>query len=154
MSVVGVVLLIVLVDLILPDSAVAKYIKSIVSLVVVAFIVSPVAKLVKSDFNFDNLLNSSYQVDTEFLSEIDAQNVAVFSRELESKLSEEGYVGVNISIVTGQKQNTTIIQYIYVDLCDLVINKNEAHIDYYTKIKETVAKLVGNIKEEQVVVYG
>ncbi len=154
LSVVGVVLLIVLIDLILPEGKISKYIKSIVSIVVVAVIVSPVAKLVNTDFDFKKLFDGGYQVDTEFLNEIDNQNIEVLCRDLEVKLSDLGYVGTQVSIVTGKSENVTIIKYIYVNLCDLVINKNEAHIDYYTKIKESVTKLVSNIKEEQVVVYG
>ncbi len=154
LSIVGVVVLIVLIDLILPDGKISKYIKSIVSVVVVAVIVSPVAKLIKSDFDFRSIFEEKYQVDTEFLSEIDSQNSETFSRDLESKLGELGYKNTQVSIVTGQSGNNTIIKYIYVNLCDLVINKNEAHIDYYTQIKESVTKLVSNIKEEQVIVYG
>ena len=155
LSVVGVVLLTVLIDLILPDGKINKYVKSVVAIVVVAVIISPVAKLVKSDFDFSNLFtNSSYQVDEVILNELTNQNLQNYQSEWESNLEKLGYSGVHISIACAEKNGNQIIKYIYVDLCDLVINKNESHIDYYTKIKESVAKLVSNIKEEQIVVYG
>ena len=45
------------------------------------------------------------------------------------------------------------INYIFVDLSDLVIFENEQHINYYTAVKELVRSQV-NIDEERVVVYG
>ena len=155
LGIVGVVLLTVLIDLILPDGKINKYIKSVIAIVVVAVIISPVAKLVKSDFDFSNLFTSSgYKVDEVLLSEITNQNLQNYESELEKSLANLGYSNVHISIVSERRNGNQIIKYIYVDLCDLVINKNESHIDYYTKIKESVAKLVSNIKEEQIVVYG
>lgn len=155
LSIVGVVMLTVLIDLILPDGKINKYIKSIVAIMVVAVIISPVAKLIKADFDFSKIFASSnYQIDEAILDSITSKNIENYERELETRLKDFGFEGVNVSIVTEDTSGQKIIKYIYVDLCDLVINKNEEHIDYYTKIKDIVAKIVTFIREEQIVVYG
>ena len=78
----------------------------------------------------------------------------VISNNIESFLAENGYQNVDISITTENNDGEVKIKYIYVNLCDLVITKNFEHIDYTTKIKELVIKLVENINEEQIVLYG
>ncbi len=155
LSIAGVVLLTVLIDLILPDGKMAKYVKSVMAIVVVAVIVSPVAKLTTADFDFGNVFSStSYQVDQAILDNITSLSKEEYERDLEKSLAKLGYEDVHISLVVENKDGAQIIKYIYVDLCDFGISENFEHIDYYTEIKESLKKLVDLVKEEQIVVYG
>lgn len=155
LGVLGVVFLVVLVDLILPDGKINKYIKSILSIFVVAVIISPVASALNLGFDFDKIITGgTYEVDDNILNNITNQNIVYMQDNLAKSLDKAGYEGVSISIVTEGQGSEAKIKYIYVDLCDLVINKNLEHIDYYTKIKELIINLVDNLSEEQIILYG
>ena len=154
LSIVGVVFLIVIVDLILPDSKISKYIKSIAAVFVVAVIASPIINLVNSNWDWKSLfVNSEYQVDENVLNNINQQNIEVLEKELVEYLETQSIKGVEIMISASFTNNEPKINYIYVNLCDLVINENLEHIDYYTKIKELITQQI-NIEEEKIIIYG
>lgn len=154
LSIVGVVFLIVIVDLILPDSKISKYIKSIAAVFVVAVIASPIINLVNSNWDWKSLfVNSEYQVDENVLNNINQQNIEVLEKELVEYLETQRIKGVEIMISASFTNNEPKINYIYVNLCDLVINENLEHIDYYTKIKELITQQI-NIEEEKIIIYG
>ena len=75
-----------------------------------------------------------------------------FERELQNFIDKE-YKGAKVSISANFEGEEMKINYIFVDLSDLVIFENEQHINYYTAVKELVRSQV-NIDEERVVVYG
>lgn len=155
MSIVGVVILGILIDLVLPEGKINKYTKSIMAIFVIGVILSPLTTLLKSPPNPDfSMQSSNYTLDQSLLDNLNRQNMLVISNNIESFLAENGYQNVDISITTENNDGEVKIKYIYVNLCDLVITKNLEHIDYTTKIKELVIKLVENINEEQIVLYG
>ena len=154
LSIVGVVFLIVIVDLILPDSKISKYIKSIAAVFVVAVIASPIINLVNSNWDWKSLfVNSEYQVDENVLNNINQQNIEVLEKELVEYLETHSIKGVEIMISASFTNNEPKINYIYVNLCDLVINENLEHIDYYTKIKELITQQI-NIEGDKIIIYG
>ena len=154
LGIVGVVLILVVVDLILPDSKISKYIKSIASIFVVAVIASPIINLVKSDWDWKSFfVSSEYQVDENILNNINQQNIEVLEKELVEYLETQGFKGVDIMISASLTDLELKINCIYVNLCDLVINENSEHIDYYTKIKELITQQI-NIEEEKIIIYG
>ena len=153
LSVVGVVFLLVVVELVLPDSKISKYIKSIFAIFIIVVIVSPVAKLIKNDWDWNSMFTSyEYDVDENYLNTINKQTIEQLERELETFINQP-YKGAKVSISANFSGNDQKINYIFVDLSDLVINENNEHINYYTAVKELVKKQI-NIDEEKVVVYG
>lgn len=153
LSIVGVVFLLVVVELVLPDSKISKYIKSIFSIFIVVVIITPIVKLVKNDWDWNSIFtNSQYEINQEFLNDIQNQQIMTFERELQNFIDKE-YKGAKVSISANFEGEEMKINYIFVDLSDLVIFENEQHINYYTAVKELVRSQV-NIDEERVVVYG
>ena len=59
LSIVGVVFLLVVVELVLPDSKISKYIKSIFSIFIVVVIITPIVKLVKNDWDWNSIFTNS-----------------------------------------------------------------------------------------------
>lgn len=154
LSIVGVVILLVIIDLILPDSKISKYIKSIAAVFVVAVIASPIVKLVNSNWDWHSLfVGSEYQIDENILNNINQQNIEVLEDEITNYLTEQGFEGVEVMISANFIENELKISYIYVNLCDLVINENLEHIDYYTKIKELITQQI-NIEGDKIIIYG
>ena len=153
LSIVGVVFLLVVVELVLPDSKISKYIKSIFSIFIVVVIITPIVKLVKNDWDWNSIFtNSQYEINQDFLNDIQNQQIMTFERELQNFIDKE-HKGAKVSISANFEGEEMKINYIFVDLSDLVIFENEQHINYYTAVKELVRSQV-NIDEERVVVYG
>lgn len=154
LSIVGVVILLVIIDLILPDSKISKYIKSIAAVFVVAVIASPIVKLVNSNWDGHSLfVGGEYQIDENILNNINQQNIEVLEDEITNYLTEQGFEGVEVMVSANFTENELKISYIYVNLCDLVINENLEHIDYYTKIKELITQQI-NIEGDKIIIYG
>ncbi|MBQ7977294.1 MAG: stage III sporulation protein AF [Clostridia bacterium] len=153
LSVVGVVFLLVIIELVLPDSKISKYIRSIFAIFIVVVIIAPVAKLIKNDWDFNSIImDFNYELNQNYLDSVNAQNISLLERELEAVINKE-YKGAKVSISANFSGGEEKISYIFVDLSDLVINENNEHINYYTAIKELVRKQI-DIDDERVVVYG
>lgn len=153
LSVVGVVFLLVVIELVLPESKISKYIKSIFSIFIIVVIITPIVKLVKNDWDWNSIFtNVSYDLNQTFLDDIKTQQIVNLERDLENFISKQ-YSGAKVSISANFNGDDMKINYIFVDLSDLVIKENEQHINYYTAVKELVRSQV-KIDEERVVVYG
>lgn len=153
LSVVGVVFLLVVIELVLPESKISKYIKSIFSIFIIVVIITPIVKLVKNDWDWNSIFtNVSYDLNQNFLDDIKTQQIVTLERDVENFISKQ-YKGATVSISANFNGDDMIINYIFVDLSDLVIKENEQHINYYTAVKELVRSQV-KIDEERVVVYG
>ena len=153
LTIVGVVFLLVVIELILPDSKVSKYIKSIFAIFIVVVIITPLAKIINSDFDWNNIFDSmQYEVDETFIENISQDNLKLFEQNLEDYINQT-YEGARVSISANFEGEGMKINYIYVDLSNLVIIENSQHINYYTAVKELVKKQV-DIDEERVIVYG
>ncbi len=152
LGIVGVVILTVLVDLVLPDSKISKYIKSIMAIFVIAVIISPISDLLRNGFDSNSLvIDSEYAINQDILENLNEQNKNYMEDNIERSLAGLGYSGCDVMISMDSKDSE--ILYLYVNLCDLVIKENEQHIDYHTKIKELIKNLV-NVEEEQIILYG
>ena len=93
LSIVGMVLLVTLVEIMIPEGQTAKYIKGIVSLMVVYVVLIPIPHLLnaKIDINsFFNFTEDRYQIDTAFIQIINEDKQSVLSEELTSKFREVG----------------------------------------------------------------
>lgn len=153
LSVVGVVFLLVVIELVLPDSKISKYIKSIFSIFIVVVIITPIIKLVKNDWDWNRLfVNTGYSVNENYLDDIKSQQILLFEKELETFINKT-YSGSKVNVSANFSGDSMKINYIFVDLSDLVIFKNDEHINYYTAVKELVKSQV-NIDEERIIVYG
>lgn len=120
----------------------------------VAVIASPIVKLVNSNWDWHSLfVGSEYQIDENILNNINQQNIKVLEDEITNYLTEQGFEGVEVMVNANFTENELKISYIYVNLCDLVINENLEHIDYYTKIKELITQQI-NIEGDKIIIYG
>lgn len=154
LSIVGVVLLFVVIELVLPNGNTNKYIRSILGMVLIFVIISPVAKFKSLDFN--SLVNSTgfnYELNYEYLYDIHLKEAQNLEEGIKLKLEEEGITNAE-AIVSIDKESTSLcIQQIYVDLSQAVISKNSKHINNYTTLKKIISDYA-NVEIEKVVVDG
>ena len=148
LSIVGVVLLSIVLDLVLSDGTTKKYIKSIMSLILIFVLVSPLPKIIKNGVNF-SFIESSVSLDENYQNVIFEQQKNQLEKNLEKLLADEGFKNVKVSI-WADNFNGLNINTIFVDLSNLVLSENNQHINKYEAIKILLTKQTG-IKEEQVI---
>lgn len=152
LSIVGVVLISVIIELILPTGQVTKYIKGIMSLVVIFVISSPLPNLISNGFYLSNITETSTNFDESLLDTIKSQQISLLKSNLEKGLEEKGLGGVNIDIWGDMQNGELKIQTIFVDLKNLVISSDNPHINKYEAVEDFLLKQTG-VTSNQVVFY-
>jgi len=124
LGVVGVVLLGVLVDVLLPKGQMSKYVKGIFSVLLIFVILSPVARFFRQDIRLDDLINfdaGSYEQDEAYidlieterqrqaLSTIRARYAAVYDLQIVEKEGREVRVYVKGSAPQGLGEYVCIV---------------------------------------------
>lgn len=138
-SIVGIVMLTLIVDIIIPDGQTNKYIKSIMAIVTVFVIASPIPSLISGDIELSTVFSESEipQVDGEFVAKVTQMKIDYTEERLVDFLSENGYEQVTVELISFQESDIFKAASITVNLQNLVIRENYSHIN----ISENVIKL-------------
>lgn len=144
LSIAGVTILSVVVDLILPSGQTAKYIKNIFAFVMILVIISPLPALIKGNFNVNDIFESEEIVlQEDYIYQVNKDKLTALEEEITSSLEEKGIKNVVVTINADIFQIEMKILEVNVDLSDLVIDENSGHIDIEKAITEVVNRLVG-----------
>lgn len=151
LSIAGVTILSVAVDLILPSGQTAKYIKNIFAFVMILVIISPLPALIKGNFNVNDIFESEEIVlQEDYIYQVNRDKLTALEEEITSSLEEKGIKNVVVTINADIFQIEMKILEVNVDLSDLVIDENSGHIDIEKAITEVVNRLVG---EEVIIIF-
>ena len=151
LSIAGVTILSVLVDLILPSGQTAKYIKNVFAFVLIFVIISPLPSLIKGKFNVNDIFESEEIIlQEDFIYQVNRDKLTALKKSITDALDEEGFKNVLVTINADIFQIDMQIKEINVDLSDLVIDENSGHIDIEKAITEIIVKLVG---EEVIIIF-
>lgn len=142
-SIAGVVCLSVVVELVLPDGHINRYINGIMSFLVTLIVILPLPKLLKSKRDYSNILNFSQtiEVDEDYLYQLNLDKLNSLKEEIERDVSLLGYENVCVYISCDIFDNQMSFKSIYVDIENLVISKNAEHKDI-SKIKKDITKVI------------
>lgn len=145
LSIAGIITLSILIELILPDGQINRYIKGVFSFVVVFVIISPVPKLLNKDFDYSQIFNygEEIQVDENYIYQLNLDKINSLKEDIEEKISSQGYKNVVIYINADIFENNLSFKSISVDLSSLVISNNAEHIDI-SKIKKHIVSIIKN----------
>jgi len=92
LSVAGVILLGVLVNMILPEGSMSKYIQNIFAIIVVFVIVSPVANIVNSSFQISDVVRTSnIALDEQFIMVVNQQKITQLTFIIEKDIEDFGF---------------------------------------------------------------
>lgn len=154
MSILGIVIIGTLIDLILPSGRISKYIKSIFATVTVLVIVTPIPSLIRNNFNVENggLIAPEFTLDENYLAYADKVKMRYLSKGVEEKLAEDGFRGVSVEI-DGKfdENNSLVINFVKVNLQNLVIDEDKQHINKYELIRDSVTKYL-NVEKGAVMI--
>ncbi len=153
LSVVGIVLIGVLVDLILPEGEMQKYIKAIFSIIVVFVMINPIIKidLSKVDLNQFVYNDKSVSVNENYLKNYNKAYKQSLEKSCEVRLEYSGFLNVDVEISLNLSTTKFEIEKVYANLKNLVINNNGVHIDKYQEIKSIIISCLG-VEESKVVI--
>lgn len=151
LSIAGICVLSVLVELILPEGQTRKYIKAIFSFFVILVIVAPLPKLVKSGIDFDNILaGEGVGIQEDFIYQLNRNKLDSIASSIEDDLKEQGVEGAKILLSANIFSSNLEIEAVFVDLFELVISGETQHINTHEIIIKTVKKHI-DIEEENIV---
>ncbi len=139
LSLLGVILLGVLVDIILPSGSTSKYISSIFAIVVMFVMISPVINWIKSDYKLTNYFSGSdIQLNDKLLHNINNSKFTALEEQIENELTSNGYKNIDIDIQFDVVAGNVTITQVLADLTNLVINQNSANINRYVYVRQVV----------------
>lgn len=158
LSIAGIICISVIVELILPEGQMNKYIKGIFSFIVILVIIMPIPKLIGSNFDFSNILNyeNSVNVDEDYIYQLNLNKLNLLKEDIESEINKHGYENVSVYINCNIFENKINFKSITVDLNSLVISENAEHKDI-TKIKKDITNIILSfiqIDEEEILYDG
>lgn len=154
LSIAGVICCSVIIEFILPDGQMNKYIKGILSFIIVLVIIMPLPKLLKNEYDYNNIFNieNNIEVDEDYLYQLNLDKINALKKDIEKEIVSHGYKNVEIYVSADIFQNNMTYKSINVDLTRLVITDNAEHNDI-TKIKKDITKIITKfiqINEEEI----
>lgn len=147
LSIVGIILVGIVVDLMLVDGQVKKYVQSIYVLFVVFTIVAPLPSFInnikRGDYSFET---STVEIDKKYLDLIKSQKDSAVCSAIKNVFEEEGYFNISVSVESVMNNNNYEINEIRIDIssCSQYISR--------TIVIKNVLKVV-NIDEKDVKIY-
>ncbi len=148
LSILGVVILGVVIDVILPSGSTSKYISGIFAIVVMFVIISPVLTWVKNGYSIkDYFTLQDISLDEKLLYNINNSKFTELEKGIEQELSNNGYTNVKVDIQFTIDATNVKISQVLVDLSKLVINENCVNINKYVYIRQVVLSKLNITKE-------
>jgi stage III sporulation protein AF len=152
LSVVGIVVLGVLIDIAMPEGQMNKYIKGVFGILTVFVIVAPITQIFNMEIDFDEFLYNSTatQIDSDYLEatqKLFCENAEYY---VEKQLENGGFSEVIVTIECNLEDSQFTITKVIVDIKKMVINANMVHINKYTEIKNIIMDSV-TVKEDDIV---
>ena len=145
-TIIGVILLNLIVEIILSESNLSSFIKKIFSIISVLLIISPITKLL----NFDNINLYNIVFDSSYLDYSFGNYDVYIENYLKAILESNGFFNIEIDVCYNLSNNENKIKKIFLNLRKLVINENQVHINKYKEIKDIVSKTL-NIEEDLII---
>ena len=151
LTILGIVLAGILIDIIVPTGKINKYIKSIFAIFVVAVILMPVVKFIaKSDEITINY--NDYEIEQNLMNYIFSSRVTAYENEIIEVLENNGLSNIDIKINYSINSNELSLNSCEVNLKNMTSSNIEMHNNRYEFIAETI-KEITNLTDEVIIFY-
>lgn len=151
LSILGIVVAGVFIDIIIPSGTISKYIKSIYAIFVLAVIITPIIKFFNNNQGF-NLQYQEYEINQNLINYIQTNKIATIENDITLELENEGLFNIDIIINYSIDNNELSINSCTINLENLVISSDKQHINKYEIIKEIVREYT-NLTDEEMIFY-
>jgi len=149
LSILGIVMCGIIIDVILPNGNISKYIKGVYSIFVVAVIINPVVSFL-SNKNQIKLNYQTFEMDSELVLYIYEKRTNNLEKSIEEDLSNQGFKGIDIELQFSINNNEIKYNLCTVNLKNLSISQDKLHINKYEFIQGIVTDYV-NLTNEEIV---
>lgn len=151
LSVAGISILGVLIDLILPSGQTRKYVKGVFAFIVVLVIITPLPKLLGGEYRAEDIFEEdAIIIQDDFIYEVNRDRLTKIEDMIESDLKETGLCGVEIQLNANIFTSNMTIDAVFVNLKNLVITENLQHKDINEIVIKSVLKYV-NVSESDII---
>ena len=151
LSILGIVVAGVFIDIIIPSGTINKYIKSIYAIFVLAVIITPIIKFFNDNQGF-NLEYQEYEINQNLINYIQTNKIEAMENNIVSDLEDEGLLNIDILINYSLDNNELSINSCTINLENLVISSDNQHINKYEIIKE-IDREYTNMTDEEMIFY-
>lgn len=151
LSILGIVVVGVLIDVIIPSGSTGKYVKSIFSIFVVAVIISPVINLISKakglEFSYKEI-----SINSSFVEYVLNKQVDEIEFKIESLIEDEGIYNVEVELNHSVEFDKIKYNSCVINLENMVLKSDKSHNNIYEIIKKIVNSETG-LTEEEILFY-
>ena len=142
LSIAGIVIISVLVELVMPEGQMNKYIKSIFSFIIVLVIILPLPKIINKQINLKSEVGlQEITIQNDFIHNVNISKISAITNEIKNDLNNIGYEEIELSISANLFDEKMEYRAIYVNLKCLVISDKAQHKNI-VEIKEDIKAVV------------
>lgn len=137
MSIVGVVVVGVLIDVLTPEGESNKYVKGVYALIVVLVIASPIAKALRSDVDFSEYFDVTFETDDTFIDGVNDDRKESDEQKITRSLNIRGYEGAQV-VIFASASNIYGIDRVNVDITLTDKTKDDCEEEIISIVKSAV----------------
>jgi stage III sporulation protein AF len=150
LSILGIVIAGIFIDIIIPNGAINKYIKGVYSIFVVAVLINPVVKFLNKEHNF-TIKYEEYNISANLLSHIYEMRSKTTEQNIETHLKNEGLENIDIILSFSIENEKLKYNSCIINLKNMTISQDKQHINKYEFIKDIV-KQHTNLTDEEIII--
>ena len=150
LSILGIVVSGIIIDIVLPTGSVNKYIKSVYSIFVVAVLLMPLIRFINNSNGLE-LSYTDYELQENLLNYIYKNQVDNLEIKIEDQLSNNGFYKIDIELGFSIENNELNINSCKANLENLSISLESQHINKYEFIKKVVTEFT-NLSSEEITI--
>ena len=133
--------------MIYPNGKTNSFCKSLFGVFTIYALISP---LLQIDFK---LTSSDSFIDVSIVESINKSKNDALILKIENGLKTDGIYGVFVEIDCDMTNNEYVVEKIYIDITNIVLDKNYENINIYEVITDKIIKLTG-VDSERILIYG
>ncbi len=158
LTIVSVVVLTVLLDLFMSEGNTKKYIRGIMSIIIIAVVIAPLPKLVNKNISLaevfnENVVDKQITADKQYLFRLYTAQFSQKERKIEQILQDNGIENTAVRINIYHFDDKVEIINVLVSLQMAVITVIDRNININDMIVEVVSSVV-NVSQELIIIYG
>ncbi|MCL2797763.1 MAG: stage III sporulation protein AF [Firmicutes bacterium] len=154
-GILSVVILGTVVDLLLSESKMGKYVRSVFAAVTVLVIILPIPGFFQNGCSFENdfIIENKFTLDENYLAYANRVKLDSLARGVEEQLRQDGIKNAAVCVEGEITASEVKIQLVRVNLKNAVIDEKMQHINKYELVSGKIAEYLG-IEKGQVIVEG
>lgn len=153
LSIAGICMLSVIIDLVIPEGKTNTIIKNVFSYAIVLVVILPLPKLFKNNTDLNDLFSPvDFPMQDNYIYNVNQAKLDKWTQDINDDLVNGGIYGAVVSISANIFERNMEINAVYVDLYNVVISNENKNINIKTEVVRVVLNYI-NIKEDKVIFY-